>query len=326
MQRALPDGWNRHLTNATRLFLALVALLCSTASLGHRTTNDLIFGLYLELPQNFERVATQDVTFLDTSSFCSLSVSEQLWPSGTEIKKSSTNTETQVPADTGKGPSQTRASGQPMTPPLLENAGVKKAAFVKDEAEFVTWSRQLITSLGAVTLTARCPAWSALSVEARIMAALTTAELDRSSIDDVFSSLPFIANLPDGWGLAARFANSIVVQQAGIGGTRTMTVSSLKMSQPNVSISELSRTLLTGQSSLSGITIEGEKMLSISSYIAYGIRAKVISKGQTLQFRQIVMDLDDYFAVATVSAPAGDADAMLAEDLRLLVTSLRSRL
>ena len=326
MQRALPNMSYRHLMRATSRYVPLVALLCSTVSLAHNPTDNTIFGLYLEIPQNFERITTQNLTFLDTSSFCSISASEQLWPSGSDAKNNSSKAEAQAPSDTGKTPSQTKPAGQPVSPPPSDNGNVKKAAFVKDGAEFVTWSRQLVTSLGAVTLTARCPAWSASGAEARVVAALTTAKLDRSKLEDVFSSLPFYATLPNGWGLKARFANSIVLQQAGIGGTRTMTVSSLKIKQPNVSLAELSRKLLTGQSSLSDISVQGEQMLAINSRMAYGIRAQVISKGQNLHFRQIVMDIGDSFAVATVSAPAGDSDVMLAENLRTLLTSLRSRL
>lgn len=269
-------------------------------------------GLYVQVPDGFTVIESKESFELrSTASFCSVQWREVLRTSQDQVAANSS-----LDTDDNSAPAARVVSGS------YSAAGV----------EYATWQRAIPGPVTSIEGVATCPAWSAAGMEPIVVGILESAQLNRSPIEQAFAGLPFIAEPPEGFAVSRRFANSLVLaaQNATIPNGTSISISSLQIRRADIPFSELSRTLLSNQQSLTDVVVTSQRNIFINGFRGHHLLASGISADKPTRIHQVVLGDAAQLTLITLTAPVLDdskrgAWSLASEEALLveLMTSLR---
>ena len=273
-------------------------------------------GLSMSIPADFKvSHEANTIRLLNSRTFCSLTLEERL----RDEPESALN-----------------SSGERQSDPELADADrhsklsreVQRKVTEEDGLTFVTWYKSIDFKVSRISVQAVCPAWSAQDAEAAILATLNTVEINRTPDQVLFALLPFSVTVPAAFTGRQRFKNSVLLEKS-TSNTETpiqVVLSSLYRRQQKEGLRELSRLLLSNQSSLDQITILRESGIILDGNSGHQILAAATSQGSTVHIMQISLDKGDgTLLLASASAERSVNTSELDNALSELLKDLRWR-
>ena len=270
----------------------------------------------MAVPAGYDVVYVPDSVKLSNSrTYCSLTLQERLQPKPERMSD--------PPDDEHAVDEVTDA-----TPNNVISQRVKRTVTEEDGLTFVTWFKLINLQVSNISIRAVCPSWSARDAEAAILAALNTVEINRAPDRVIFALLPFSVTVPSAFTGKQRFKNSVLLEKS-TSNTETpiqVVLSSLYRRQQTEGLRELSRLLLSNQSSLDQITILRESGIILDGNSGHQILAAATSQGSTMHIMQISLDKGDgTLLLASASAERSVNTSELDNALSELLKDLRWR-